>query len=143
MAYGTQPPKPSEHNPNDFAYLCPDASKKPIVGEPCIWAARPWQGYMTPDSDEDDVAQLRVAITKLNELGESTHASWIASVLALNNVTLAKANKGPYTAENYLEKGILIRVDLGTLSYKVYYISWSHMIGNVSPFSIKINNNLL
>lgn len=46
MAYGSQPAAPSQYNPEDFLYFCPDASKRPIKGEPCIWAARPWPGYV-------------------------------------------------------------------------------------------------
>jgi hypothetical protein len=37
---------PTGEDPNNFAFLCPDATKKPITDKPCIWAARPWQGYI-------------------------------------------------------------------------------------------------
>jgi hypothetical protein len=38
---------PTGEDPSNYAFLCPDATKKPITGKPCIWAARPWQGYVT------------------------------------------------------------------------------------------------
>nr|BAQ94504.1 transferrin [Nephotettix cincticeps] len=110
MAYGSQPAAKSDHKPEDYAYLCPDASKKPVTGPPCSWAARPWQGYLTSDQDQQTVATLREAITKLNNLGEQNHAEWISSVLALNNKTLAQDNKGPYTPQEYLGKAKYVDV---------------------------------
>ncbi|XP_054265338.1 transferrin [Macrosteles quadrilineatus] len=110
MAYGSQPASQSEYNPADYAYLCPDASKRPVTGAPCSWAARPWQGYLTSDQDQQDVAALREAITKLNNLGEQNHAEWITSVLALNNKTLARDNNGPYAPLQYLEKAKYVDV---------------------------------
>lgn len=107
MAYGSQPAAVSDHKPEDYSYLCPDASKRPVTGEPCVWAARPWPGYMTVDTEEAAVQELREDIAKLNALGESTQAGWISSVLALNDKTLAKDNKGPYSPHTYLEKGEL------------------------------------
>ncbi|KAG8302688.1 mitochondrial translation elongation factor EF-Ts tsf1 [Homalodisca vitripennis] len=104
MAYGSQPATHSNYIPDDYSYLCPDATKKPVKGEPCVWAARPWQGYMTTEHDQEQVTALRDAIAKLNALGESSHADWISSVLALNNLTLTKDNKGPYTPHQYLVK---------------------------------------
>lgn len=47
MAYGTKPAREVKGvNKDDYAYLCPDSTKRPITGPPCTWAARPWQGYM-------------------------------------------------------------------------------------------------
>lgn len=110
MAYGTQPAKPSEFDPKDYAYFCPDASKKPITGPACAWAARPWQGYMASSDANSKIRELREQISKLNNLGESTHADWITSVLALNDKTLAVDNSGPYSPQEYLDKAKYIDV---------------------------------
>lgn len=110
MAYGTQPAKPSEYDPKDYVYLCPDASKKPITGPACSWAARPWQGYMASSDVNNKIKELREQISKLNNLGESTHADWITSVLALNDKTLAVDNAGPYSPQQYLEKAKYVDV---------------------------------
>lgn len=62
---------------------------------------------MTIEQEQDQIAVLREDITKLNNLGESSHAEWITSVLALNNKTIARDNKGPFKPLEYLEKGKL------------------------------------
>ncbi|KAL1122644.1 hypothetical protein AAG570_002971 [Ranatra chinensis] len=103
MPYGKKPAEQTNHNPADFAYLCPDASKKPITGPPCTWAARPWPGYMANQNLASEYKELREEISKLNDLGESTHAEWIAKVLALNNMTVAVDNS-PASPMHYLTK---------------------------------------
>lgn len=121
MAYGSQPAKQSEHDPKDYAYLCPDATKKPITGPACSWAARPWQGYMASSDASNKIRELREQISKLNNLGESTHADWITSVLALNDKTLAVDNNGPYSPQQYLEKGRCLKIFMKIIdAYTIY-----------------------
>ncbi|XP_014287394.1 transferrin [Halyomorpha halys] len=103
MPYGTQPARQSEYNPADFAFLCPDATKRPITGPPCTWAARPWPGFMASTHAVGELKELREEIAKLNNLGESTHADWIATVLTLNNKTLTVDNQ-EQSPLNYLLK---------------------------------------
>nr|QHB21602.1 venom transferrin 1 [Platymeris rhadamanthus] len=93
MPYGSQPAKQSEHDPKNYAYLCPDGTKKPVTGAPCTWAARPWQGYVATKQLSNEYKELRDAISKLNNLGESKHADWITTVLLLSDKTLAVDNK--------------------------------------------------
>nr|ATU82501.1 venom transferrin 1 [Lethocerus distinctifemur] len=103
MPYGMKPAEHSDYNPEDFAYLCPDATKRPITGPPCSWAARPWPGYMANKELASEYKELRDEIAKLNNLGETTHADWIATVLALNDKTIAVDNT-PSAPLNYLTK---------------------------------------
>nr|AQM58443.1 venom transferrin-like protein 1 [Pristhesancus plagipennis] len=93
MAYGSQPAKKTENDPEKYAYLCPDGTKKPVTGEPCTWAARPWQGYMATKQISNEYKALREVISKLNNLGENKHADWITTVLLLSDKTLAADNK--------------------------------------------------
>lgn len=128
MAYGSQPAAKSDYNPDDYAYLCPDASKRPVTGTPCSWAARPWQGYLTSDQDQQTVAALRETITKLNDLGEQSHADWISSVLALNNKTLARDNNGPYAPQQYLEKGVSLISDSLIYESMLYQVQLTKIV---------------
>nr|AAN03488.1 transferrin [Mastotermes darwiniensis] len=95
---------PTGEDPNNYAFLCPDATKKPITGKPCIWAARPWQGYMANGDLDSDVADLRAQISLANNIGENEHADWLGKVLDLNNNTVAVDNQGPYSPQQYLDK---------------------------------------
>nr|AXA98484.1 Transferrin [Nilaparvata lugens] len=108
MSYGNNPATTTDVKAEDYAYLCPDGSKKPLTGpSPCTWAARPWQGYMANTEitgAKSELIKLKEDITKLNDLGESNHADWISTVLHLNEKTLAVNNKGPYSPKQYLEK---------------------------------------
>ncbi|KAJ9587804.1 hypothetical protein L9F63_018761, partial [Diploptera punctata] len=95
---------PTDQNPDDYAYLCPDATKKPITGKPCIWAARPWQGYMANHDLDEDLADLRSKISLADTIGEKENADWLSKVLDLNNKTIPVDNQGPYSPQNYLNK---------------------------------------
>nr|Q02942.1 RecName: Full=Transferrin; Flags: Precursor [Blaberus discoidalis]AAA27820.1 transferrin [Blaberus discoidalis] len=104
MAIGAGEAVPTGQNPDDYAYLCPDATKKPITGKPCIWAARPWQGYMANHDLDNDIADLRAKISLADTIGETENADWLSKVLDLNNKTIPIDNQGPYSPENYLNK---------------------------------------
>ncbi|RZF45067.1 hypothetical protein LSTR_LSTR002028 [Laodelphax striatellus] len=104
MAYAKNPATTTDVKAEDYAYLCQDGSKKPLTGPPCTWAARPWQGYMANTEINSELTKLKEDITKLNNLGETNHADWISTVLALNEKTLAVDNNGPYSPKQYLEK---------------------------------------
>jgi hypothetical protein len=52
-----------------------------------------------------DVADLRAQISLANNIGENEKADWLSKVLDLNNKTLAVDNQGPYSPQNYLNKG--------------------------------------
>ncbi|PNF38524.1 Transferrin [Cryptotermes secundus] len=95
---------PTGEDPNNFAFLCPDATKKPITGKPCIWAARPWQGYIANGDLGSDVPDLRAQISLANNIGENEKADWLSKVLDLNNKTVAVDNQGPYSPQDYLNK---------------------------------------
>ncbi|XP_073996313.1 transferrin-like isoform X2 [Rhodnius prolixus] len=103
MAYGSTPAKPTSYKPEDYAYLCPDGSKKPITGPACTWAARPWQGYLASRDVAKEYKELREVISKLNNLGENKHADWITSVLLLSDKTVPVDNKVISPGE-YLKK---------------------------------------
>lgn len=103
LPVGVTPAQPSDENPDDFAYLCPDGTRVPIREKPCTWAARPWQGYMTNAEVVKTVDELRRKIENLNAVGSKTNAAWLEKVLELTNKTLPKENK-VISPRDYLDK---------------------------------------
>jgi hypothetical protein len=51
------------------------------------------------------VADLRAQISLANTIGENEKAEWLKKVLILDNKTIAVDNQGPYSPQNYLNKG--------------------------------------
>lgn len=94
---------PTDEDPSNYAYLCPDGSRVPVTDTPCRWAARPWQGFMANADVVKTIAELRVKLANLDTLGEKTHAKWFESVLVLNNKTVIKDNK-LISPHDYLDK---------------------------------------
>lgn len=63
---------PAAHSDEDhtqFAYLCPDGSKRDIDGPACAWAARPWQGYVANADLHATVQELRDKLSQLDAIG--------------------------------------------------------------------------
>jgi hypothetical protein len=52
-----------------------------------------------------DVADLRAQISLANTIGENEKADWMNKVLILDNKTVAVDNQGPYSPQDYLNKG--------------------------------------
>nr|CAD7601932.1 unnamed protein product [Timema genevievae] len=98
-----QTPVPDVH-PEDFAYLCPDGSKKPITGPACRWAARPWQGFLINNDLVSSVSDLRNQVSLANTEGVESNAKWLNKVLTINNKTIAIDNEQPISPQAYLDK---------------------------------------
>lgn len=76
------------NDPSKYMYLCPDGTKQSIVNNtPCIWAARPWQGFITNDDHVSAIGILHKKLKELIKLGEETESQWLSDVLTLNNKT--------------------------------------------------------
>ncbi|XP_018318622.1 transferrin [Agrilus planipennis] len=103
LPVGTTPAQPSNENPDDYRYLCPDATTVPINGSACRWAARPWQGFMTNADVAKTVDELRSKIVNLNSVGSQSHATWLKSVLELDEKLLPKETK-IISPKDYLDK---------------------------------------
>ncbi|CAG9769306.1 unnamed protein product [Ceutorhynchus assimilis] len=103
LPVGITPAKPTNEDPSQFAYLCPDGSKIPVTATPCTWAARPWQGYMTNAAVAKSVDDLRRKIENLNAIGIKNHAAWLEKVLELNDKSAPKENK-IISPRDYLNK---------------------------------------
>ncbi|XP_012288841.1 transferrin isoform X2 [Orussus abietinus] len=90
LPVGVTPAVPTNENPSEFRYFCPDGTKVPINAEtkPCTWAARPWQGYMT-NGGMSDVGAVQKELTELGKLGESEKAAWWKDLMLLDEKTLA------------------------------------------------------
>ncbi|XP_076165730.1 transferrin 1 [Ptiloglossa arizonensis] len=90
LPVGVSPAVPTNENPTDFRYFCPDGTKVPIDEntKPCTWAARPWQGYMT-NGAVNNVQALQKELTDLGKLGEAEKADWWKDIMLLDNKTLA------------------------------------------------------
>ncbi|XP_015610061.1 transferrin [Cephus cinctus] len=102
LPVGVSPALPSNENPADFRYFCPDGSKVPIdaTTKPCTWAARPWQGYMT-NGNVRDVNVMQQELTELGRLGETEKAKWWKDLMLLNEKTIAVAAP-PVAPEEHL-----------------------------------------
>ncbi|XP_046625942.1 transferrin [Neodiprion virginianus] len=89
LPVGNTPAKTATKNPADFRYFCPDGSKVPIDAEtkPCVWAARPWQGYMV-NGGVSNIKAVQDEITGLGSLGEQKNASWWKDLMLLDTKTL-------------------------------------------------------
>jgi hypothetical protein len=55
-----------------------------------------------------DVPELRAQISLANNIGENEKAEWLSKVLDLNNKTVAVDNQGPYSPQDYLNKGKIL-----------------------------------
>jgi len=51
------------------------------------------------------MADLRAQISLANTIGENEKADWLDKVLILDNKTMAVDNQGPYSPQDYLNKG--------------------------------------
>ncbi|GLH05113.1 Transferrin [Gryllus bimaculatus] len=97
----------TRYNPNDYAYLCPDGSKRPILGPACRWAARPWQGFIANGditSEVDDVR--RVLDQACRSRRRPPNAEWLKSVLTVikDKTVLVSAPQPPVSPLQYLDK---------------------------------------
>ncbi|KAK0169137.1 hypothetical protein PV327_002883 [Microctonus hyperodae] len=94
---------PTNENPINFMYFCPDGTKVPIDAEtkPCTWAARPWQGYMTNDQVKN-VETVQNELTELGSLGEKEKTNWWKDLLLLGDKTIA-VKTSPVSPEEHLE----------------------------------------
>nr|ALX00067.1 transferrin [Melanoplus sanguinipes] len=93
------------YDPSEYAYFCPDGTKKPILGRACRWAARPWQGFLASDDLLNEVPQLRQQLKLANTLGEQQDASWLSKVLlVLKGKTTVVDNGQPLSPQAYLNK---------------------------------------
>lgn len=70
LPVGTIPAAQSSENPDEFAYLCVDGSKKPVREKACSWAARPWQGLLGHNDILAQLSPLREKIKQLANAGE-------------------------------------------------------------------------
>ena len=76
-----------------------------------------------------DVAELRAQISLANTIGENEKADWLNKVLILNNKTKAVDNQGPYSPQDYLNKGKTPQFFLFTNSDLLTYLltPWSRV----------------
>ncbi|XP_066992050.2 transferrin [Anabrus simplex] len=110
---GTEPPytvtNNTGYNPDDYAYLCPDGTKKPITERACRWAARPWQGYLANadlTSDVDELNDLRSQLRNASIVGEESDAAWLKEVLMQikNKTTVSDFPNPPMAPLDYLNR---------------------------------------
>ncbi|XP_072932524.1 transferrin [Epargyreus clarus] len=104
LPVGTIPASPSTENPDEFAYLCVDGSKKAIRDKPCTWAARPWQGLLGHNDVLAKLTPLREKIKQLADYGATTKPSWFTNVLGLSEKIHHVADNIPIVPVDYLDK---------------------------------------
>ncbi|XP_058797852.1 transferrin [Phymastichus coffea] len=88
---------------SDYRYFCPDGTKVPIdeKTQPCTWAARPWQGYMS-NGGVADIDAVQRELTQLGKLGEEKKAGWWKNLLLLSEETLSVATS-PIDPDQHLK----------------------------------------
>ncbi|XP_043272670.1 transferrin [Venturia canescens] len=104
LPIGITPAVPTQEDPTNFRYFCPDGTKVPIdaTTKPCTWAARPWQGYMT-NGQVTNVEAVQKELTELGELGEEEHAAWWKDIMLLDEKTRA-VTAPPVNPQEHLEQ---------------------------------------
>lgn len=102
LPVGVSPAVPTNEDPSNFRYFCPDGTKVPINADtkPCTWAARPWQGYMA-NGGVGNVEAVQKELTELGQLGEKEKAAWWKDLMLLDEKTLAVAAP-PIAPEEHL-----------------------------------------
>ncbi|XP_076630362.1 transferrin 1 [Colletes latitarsis] len=128
LPVGVSPAVPTNENPADYRYFCPDGTKVPIDAntKPCTWAARPWQGYMANGAVSDTRA-LQKELTDLGKLGEEEKASWWKDIMLLDNKTLA-VPAPVVSPENHLKNSKYLDVierDSGSVGKLARWCVWS------------------
>jgi hypothetical protein len=84
-----------------------------------------------------DVADLRAQISLANTIGENEKADWLKNVLILDNKTMAVDNQGPYSPQDYLNKGKTLEHS----SFCSQTVTYFHSnLGFVSPCFIIYSN---
>ncbi|KAL2743774.1 transferrin-like [Vespula maculifrons] len=103
LPVGVTPAVPTNEDPSNFRYFCPDGTKVPINADtkPCTWAARPWQGYMANDG-VNNIEAVQKELTELGQLGEKEKAAWWKDLMLLDEKTLAVASS-PISPEQHLK----------------------------------------
>ncbi|XP_049872721.1 transferrin [Pectinophora gossypiella] len=104
LPVGTIPASQSSENPEDFAYLCVDGSKRPIKEKACSWAARPWQGLLGHNDVLAKLSPLREKIKQLADAGAATKPEWFTQVLGLSEKIHHVADNIPIKPADYLKK---------------------------------------
>ncbi|KAK5650957.1 hypothetical protein RI129_001986 [Pyrocoelia pectoralis] len=102
LSVGITPAAPTNENPAEYAYLCPDGTRVPVTGTPCRWAARPWQGYMTNTAVVKTIDELRKKLSNLYTVGSKKKASWL-EILELDEKTQPRESK-LFAPGEYLDK---------------------------------------
>lgn len=76
LPVGVTPAVPSNEDPSNFRYFCPDGTKVPINADtkPCTWAARPWQGYIANGGVNNIEAVQKVSVQSLFKMFLRTKA---------------------------------------------------------------------
>lgn len=103
LPVGVRSAIPTNEDPSNFRYFCPDGTKVPINADtkPCTWAARPWQGYMT-NGGVNNIEAVQKELTELGQLGEKEKANWWKDLMLLDEKTLAVASS-PVDPEQHLK----------------------------------------
>ncbi|KAK7789570.1 hypothetical protein R5R35_010076 [Gryllus longicercus] len=96
----------TRYNPDDYAYLCPDGSKRPILGPACRWAARPWQGFIANGDITSEVDDARRVLDQASQRGAAADAEWLKSVLTVikDKTVLVSAPQPAVSPLQYLDK---------------------------------------
>lgn len=78
----------AQANPDDYAYLCEDGSRKPVTGTACTWAQRPWQGYMGNSDVNTRLSRLQDRINEFYTNGKKSSDKEAAAKLWISEKNL-------------------------------------------------------
>ncbi|CAG9801353.1 unnamed protein product [Chironomus riparius] len=95
IGHATESLTEAQANPNDYEYLCEDATKVPITERACTWAQRPWQAYMgNGDITNKHLDMLQSRLKVFYEDAKSTDHMTYAKQMMVNekNTVVPKDN---------------------------------------------------
>lgn len=78
----------AQANPDDYEYLCEDGSRRPVTGQACTWAQRPWQGYMGNADINTRLTRLQDRINEFYNEGKTSSNKEAAAKLWINEKNL-------------------------------------------------------
>lgn len=78
----------AQANPDDYEYLCEDGSRRPVSGQACTWAQRPWQGYMGNADVNTRLTRLQDRINEFYNEGKTSSNKEFAAKLWINEKNL-------------------------------------------------------
>lgn len=77
------PTTPAQADVDDYEYLCADGSRRPVTGDACSWAQRPWAGYIANSDVKPFIAKLQQRVREYYESSKNYSNKTVAAKLGI------------------------------------------------------------